>query len=282
MAQEVSEYSPARYSDAKLARVLTGKTHQHSHFCDVNGRDATFEGFDFSYCVFIRAYFHNATFSNCKFVGSHFIDCNFRNSNIRDCDFSYSTFNGTRIPTQEILGNLPSWPNVRREFLQTLRRNATSVGDYKSERVFVIKEIDSEKEHYRRAWRRDEPYYQKKYKQQFRWLRAGATLLTLKMDNFLWGHGERLWKSFIALVVILVVLSAVLTASTLSSFNKTTLQDVWLHFEAAIVYHVDLFLGLPNSSGIKGVLFLDWTVGVMRFLIVGVIVAALYRQLSHR
>ena len=140
MTDEVTEHAPKRYSGAALARVLTGKSHKYSHFTDVSGKAAKFDDYDFSYCIFNRAYFHNSSFSNCKFIGAHFIDCNFRNAKLRNCDFSYSSFNGTKIPTEEIIENLPPWPNVRREFLQILRRNAASVGDYKAEKIFVIHE----------------------------------------------------------------------------------------------------------------------------------------------
>ena len=47
MAQEVSEYSPKRYTDARLGRVLQGNRHQHCHSTDVNGKDAMFDSFDF-------------------------------------------------------------------------------------------------------------------------------------------------------------------------------------------------------------------------------------------
>src|SRR3546814_13629509 len=65
---------------------------------------------------------------------SQFIDCNFRNAKLSRTDFSYARFNGTTIPTDQIIQCLPSWPNVRRELLQMLRRNAASVGDYGSEK----------------------------------------------------------------------------------------------------------------------------------------------------
>jgi Pentapeptide repeats (8 copies) len=251
MAQEVSEYSPKRYTDARLDRVLQGNRHQHCHFTDVNGKDVTFENYDFSYCIFIRAYFHNTTFVKCKFTGAHFIDCNFRNAQLRDCDFSYSNFNGTRLPTREILNNLPSWPNVRREVLQILRRNAASVGDYSSEREFVIREIDSAKEHYRRAWRRDEPYYRSKYNRNLKWLAAGAQLLAFKIDNFVWGHGERLWKALIAAVVFLFGLSFLLAVIAVPNADQTTLSDLWRNFLLSFVYNVNLFLDVPDKSGVR-------------------------------
>ena len=88
MTEVVQECSPKRYSHSNLARTLEGTNHKQSHFVDIRGKGETFELMDFSYCVFIRAYFHNATFVNCNFVGTHFIDCNFRNAVLRDCDFS--------------------------------------------------------------------------------------------------------------------------------------------------------------------------------------------------
>ncbi len=282
MTDEVHEYSPKRYSEVKLVRVLEGKSHAHCHFTDVNGKGATFEGFDFSYCIFIRAYFHNATFSNCKFVGAHFVDCNFRNAQIRGCDFSYSSFNNTRITTNEIIRNLPSQPNVRRELLQILRRNATSVGDYRAEKIFVIREIDSEKEHYRLAWRRDDQYYQNKYGSNLKWLWAGFILLALKMDNFVWGHGERLWKTPIALTVLLLVLSAIAVAIRLPSADDVTLSEALSVFWAAFSYHVNLLLGLSDGSAINGIPIIDWIIVLTRLVAIGVIVAALYRRLSHR
>jgi hypothetical protein len=282
MAQEVSEYSPKRYSDAKLDRVLQGARHQHCHFTDVNGKDATFERYDFSYCIFIRAYFHNTTFVKCKFVGAHFIDCNFRNAQLRDCDFSYSNFNGTRVPTKQILRNLPSWPNVRRELLQILRRNAASVGDYGSEREFVLREIDSAKEHYRKAWKREDSYYNQKYRSNLRWLEAGLHLMALQIDGVVWGHGERLWRTIASLTVFLVALSFILAIAGSPGADETTLSDFWDHLLVSLTYHVNLFLGIPDETGVKGMLFIDWLIVITRYLILGVLVAALYRRLSHR
>ena len=48
MTNEVTEYNPNRYSEANLDHVLNGNAHQHSHFTDVSGKNATFEDFDFS------------------------------------------------------------------------------------------------------------------------------------------------------------------------------------------------------------------------------------------
>lgn len=282
MPDEVREYTPNRFCEANLSHVLEGDSYQHAHFTDVSGKGATFENFDFSYCIFTRGYFHKATFSSCRFVGAHFVDCNFRNATFRDCDFSYSSFSGTRIPTKEILNNLPSWPNVRRDLLQILRKNAASVGDYKSEKVFIIREIDAEKEHYRRAWRRDEPYYQSKFRSRLKWLFAGFKFLALNIDSFVWGHGERLWKTPIALAILIVIFSGILTAAGIPGTESITLKETINHFYMAIIYNMNLFFGLTYAPNIDRLLIIDWLVVSARFVVIGLIVAALYRRLSHR
>src|SRR5688572_12405205 len=43
-----------------------------------------------------------------------------------------------------------------------------------------------------------------------------------------------------------------------------------------------MLLGLPDTSGAKGLLIVDWLVIVVRYVLLGMLVAALYRRLAHR
>src|SRR3546814_9014710 len=80
MENQDEQHKSTRYADLNIRKSLKGKCHKHCHFTDVRAKGAEFEGWDFSYSVFTRAYFHETTFANCKFVGAQFIDCNFRRS----------------------------------------------------------------------------------------------------------------------------------------------------------------------------------------------------------
>ncbi len=282
MNDKASNYTPKTYVNSKLAHALKEKSQRHAHFTDVNGKDETFIGYDFSYCLFKRAYFHNTTFVNCNFTGARFEDCNFRNASIDKCDFRYATFNSTFVPTDQMLKNLPDWPNVRRELLQILRRNAASVGDYRSEKIYVVREIDSEEEHFRRAWKQDERYYKEKYGEFPKRIGAGLKLLALRLDNFMWGRGERLWKAPIALAVLLFLFSMLLTGVRLPSSDSTSISDAGNLFWKAFIYHINLFLDVKDESGLKGLLVIDWIVVIARYVAIGLVIAALYRRLSHR
>lgn len=284
MTSPSGQYQPREYSDANIHKLLQGmpRSHTHSRFTDVGAKGCDFEGWDFSYCVFKRAYFHNATFTNCKFVGAQFINCSFRHASIRSCNFSYARFDQCTIPTAEILNNLPAWPNVRRELLQMLRRNATSMGDYNAEKQFIVKEIDAQKEHLRRAWKQEEPYYKQKYGKKLKRLSAGLRLSALRIDGFVWGHGERPLKAVIPLLLSLALLSAILVIIRSPSLMDTTLSDHLHSFTHAFLYHGDLFLGVPSDSPIEGAKTLDWLVAILRYLAFGILLSAIYRRMAHR
>jgi hypothetical protein len=82
--------------------------------------------------------------------------------------------------------------------------------------------------------------------------------------------------------VFLVGLSLFVAVIALPSADATTLSDLWRNFLLSLVYHVNLFLDVPDESGVKGVLYIDWLVVIARYVLIGVLVAALYRRLSHR
>jgi hypothetical protein len=159
---EVKQYTQRIYQSQKLIHVK-GSAFSHAQIIDVSGKKQIFEHVDFSYSIFTRGYFHQAEFKGCNFTGTRFVDCNFRNAVFEDCSFGYCDFSGCRIETDEILKNLPDRPNVRRELLQIMRKNALSMGDVAAGRAFVIAELAAKKEHLRRAWKQDEKYYRKKY-----------------------------------------------------------------------------------------------------------------------
>ena len=139
------------------------KDYKFHVFDDANGKGTTFFNCDFSYCFFEDAYFHEAKFENCKFIGAKIKSSNLRNSTFIGCEFIFTTFTETILPINEVLKNLPTWPNVRSELLQNLRINAAETGDTKNIPLIIKEEIKSDKEHWRLARKRPDSYYTKKY-----------------------------------------------------------------------------------------------------------------------
>lgn len=278
---QTKPYKPRRFESQKLIHN-DGLAFSHAQMIDVSGKRQVYEQVDFSFSVITRGYFHQANFKRCNFTGTRFIDCNFRNANFEDCDFSYCDFIGSRIETDEILRNLPDRPNVRRELLQILRKNALSMGDVSAGRAFVIAELSARKEHLRRAWRQEESYYKKKYSG----LRKKSTVLVqrvgLWLDGFLWGHGEKLWNLPISALIILAFFSVISSASWAFSVDDPSLSQLGGQFKSYMIYYVSLFLDAPYKDGLKQIVIIDWFVVIFRYISLGILVSGLFRWLSHR
>jgi hypothetical protein len=272
---------PLRLASIKLGN--DGRTDfKHAILDDVSGKKAEFDGVDFSYCVFTRAYFHEAKFRNCKFIGARFTECNFRNADIVGCDFRYADFTGTRIDTKEVLNNLPAEPNIRKELLQILRKNALSMGDVRSGREFVLREIAAEKEHLRRAWRRDEQYYKDKYSGFKKRTKVLVDRTLLWVDGFLWGHGEQLWKMLISVPSLLIICAVISTFKFELDVIDPTISSAWNIFLGELSYYFNLFLDVQIEHQMQRIIWLDWIVVLSRYLVFGVLIAGLFRWFSHR
>lgn len=281
ISMNTKSYAPIRVEFQKLVHT-NGESFAHGHLSDVSGKKQIFEGVDFSYAVITRGYFHLAEFRNCKFVGTRFVDCNFRNANFDNCDFSYSDFIGCRVETDEILKSLPGPPNVRRELLQILRKNALTMGDVASSRAFVIAEISARKEHLRRAWRLEEPYYKNKYGGFSKQFDVAVRRSALWFDGFFWGHGERLWMLAVSTTSLLLFFSIVSTWLWISSATEPTIREGLGYFTSSLIYYISLFLDVPNNNDVTPIIYIDWVVVIFRYISLGVLVSGLFRWLSHR
>ncbi|NRG16778.1 pentapeptide repeat-containing protein [Rhizobiales bacterium] len=279
--KDVAVFEKIELENVKL-KEINGKRIQHAFLTDVSGKSVDYVDVDFSYSLITRGYFHNACFKNCKFVGCHFINCNFRNASFVGCDFRYSDFTGTRISTNELLNNLPDEPNVRREFLQILRKNSMSLGDVSSARKFILKEIDARKEHLRRAWRQDESYYKKKYSGFGNQMKIGLQRVALWFDSFLWGHGERLWRLAFSTIVLLGLAALISTINLVYNHSDATISFVSKTYLEYLYYYLSLFLDVDFILPASRIILLEWIVVVTRYVAFGVLVTGLFRWLSHR
>lgn len=283
---EAGKTGIVRYPNKALSRSdissSISQDFRHYEMNYVSAKGATFEEFDFSYSVMTDCYFHNARFINCKFTGARFFRCNFREANFERCDFSYIDANETKISADEIIANLPDYPNIAREILQVMRRNANSLGDVRDARRLVICELDQRKEHLRRAIRGQGEYYKKKYGGFGAKFKLIAELSFLKLDSFAWGHGEKIWKMIFPILLLICASSAVDTYIGWKG-NSGTLQDQTLpSFIGGMRYYSSIFLSVDVAPASPRVLWIEWIIAVVRLIALGMLISSLFRWLSHR
>ncbi|MFB9036936.1 pentapeptide repeat-containing protein, partial [Xanthomonas arboricola] len=165
---------------------------------------------NFSSSMIKSCYFHRADFIECNFTGATIVDCNMRGASFESCRFEYASFRATYIESSSILRNLPSWENVRREFLRGLRKNAESVGEIEDVRKFFSAEMEASEEHWRSAFRQVEGYYVKHYSGFFNGrVKPFWKLFSIRMSRLFWGHGESPWKLVMSIVVWICLMTII-------------------------------------------------------------------------
>jgi Pentapeptide repeats (9 copies) len=276
-----------RGSDGKrVPIIMANENFLHYTFEDFGARQVQFNNCNFSYSIFTRAYFYGAEFDNCKFIGTRFTDCNFKSARFSQCDFSYSSFRGTTIPSKEVMCNVPTEPNVRRELMQALRANAISLVNDEDAKFFIRQEMRAAELHNQKAREAREGYYAPKYgwaTNRWNWMRVRIEYIWLWIQRFGWGYGEypwRLLRSIALLLLALAILLAMKTGQTITGFIETLLPSV------KRILSVFLAIPLPSTQNQIDEGFVIWLLlsltAVLRYVALGLFVTMLFRRLSKR
>ena len=217
-------------------------------------------------------------FTNCRFIGARFTDCNFKGANFYKCDLKFARFQRCLVNVRELMAALPSEPNIRREALQNLKANAVEVGDYASQSLLVLQEIEAMKRHYKYALTGFDTYYLNKYSTFISKFEAGMRLLWLQIGGLIWGHGEKPWRILISCFTLLSVCTFVNFWSVMPRVG----WDESLQGLKVVEYIIRLFLNMSPDKNFSGYMTIDYLVVVMRFVYIGLFISMLYKSISHR
>lgn len=180
---------------------VTDASLQTCHFHRIGAKDALFERSSLTQCLFEDTYLRKARFSNVQFTGSTFRNCNLEKASFHGCDLSYCSFQATKLDRNEILGNLPSEPNLKRDLARNLRKNFEALGDKDSADMFLDIEIEAHEQELLGIFRRNTEYYRSHYSgvdQAF----AGLKYLGSKLSGLIWGYGHRVRRLVMSYLVL--------------------------------------------------------------------------------
>ena len=271
-----------KWERVALGHDLVNEAFQNGIFVDIAGHKRTFTDVGFSYSVFVRAYFHNAQFERCTFTGCRFYDCNFRGATFSGCDFKYVFVSNTILPFKELIVNAPEWPNLKREFMQILRSNAESVGDYDAQKAFIREEMEAKREHLRRARARNEGYYITHFKGPMSWITVRRDSFLLWLDRHLLGHGEHLGRAAFGSTVLLVLIGAILFLTTQAWSSDLTVSSAFANLWLCMKFSVYTLLDVPPDAQLSAPKMLLIVILLLRYFLIGLLVAALSRLVAHR
>jgi len=248
----------------------------------VSGKNGTFENFDFRYADMQDCYFHEAHFESCNFTGTKIRRCNFRTATFKNCRFEYITIDETPIDYKMVVQQLPSWPNVAKEILHALRRNAVTLGEVKEVRELTLLAIEQEREHLRRARKKQEAYYNKKYGSLAAQARVRYRSFILWSSKIVWGHGEKLLNLVTTCFVSIAALSAISTGRDIYSDPSISfvavLEKALAYFKSNVFEVLTISPGaIPNQSA-----FVLVALSILKIVFGGMFVAYIFRAISRR
>ena len=282
MELELKNIDHQEYNNVLFEKDVKGKDFRYNVLFRTGAKGIKFEDCDFSFAVLNQAYFRNAVFVKCKFIGTFFIDCNFRGAELHECDFKYSNFQNTIIPSNVVLDNLPEWPNVKRELLRMHRVNAANLGDAEAVKLYIREELVAQREHYRRARKRNESYYSNKYSGLMNWFFVRMKSIQLWLDWNLWGHGEYPLKLIKSTIIILSGITLFVTFRITNVNGQLSINEFFHSILKSLEYTFNAFIGLSNESLYKISVFWTYFVVIYRIIVIGMFVSVLFRYLSKR
>jgi hypothetical protein len=278
MPDNIIKHTVVVNQNSSFASNLMDIDFRHQQFTDFSGHNKEITRCNFSYAFFQRAYFRKVRFIECDFTGAKFFDSNLRDAEFIKCKFPYSIFKFTLIRSREVIQNLPEWPNVRITLLQNHKANANSLGDSKSSRLYLFLEIESSKEHLRRARKKEDGYYTSKYKGWRSSIDIYWKSFIIYLDDILWGHGESPWK-IARNVIILIALFSFFQTLSIASAENFPLKQCVAKFLNYMWEDLKTFVGVTAKevSDFTKVLLI-----LFRYLTIGLFIRILFNKYSWR
>ena len=236
------------------------------------GKKITFKKCNFSSSLIKNCYFHKAHFIECDFTGALFQDSNFRGATFDQCKFEYAQFRGTLIEANQLLKNLPSWENTRRELLRSLRKNAESIGEVEEVRRYFWCEMEAGIEHWRAASKGVAGYYLDHYPGPWGRFTSFYRWLVLVVSKWAWGHGDSPLKLVCSTLAWLVLLS----------FMAQPCIDGSPEFIEILTSILATLLGVPLTNTLALPQWVLLIAGASRYLFLGLFATVFVRRFARR
>lgn len=257
---------------------------RRSLFVRLGLKRAKFSGCHLTQNIFEDCYLREAKFKNVDFSGSFFKDCNLQRATFHSCILRYMRFNRCIIDYDEILGSLPSEPDLRLQMLNSLKQNAIEMGHKTIADKLLLQVIQAEKEELKNRFLLPTSYYKERYDNLS--LRVGAFFkwLVMLIDGLLWGYGLKPIRLIISALVTIILVAIIMTMFNLQYFynNQITQTKNISFFEALYVSAITFGIGMggyvPATIASQVVSVIERFVGVV-FL--GFLVATIYRRIAR-
>lgn len=232
-----------------------------------------------------KSYFRYAIFVNVDFTGTKFIECDFEKAKFNSCNLRYVTFEKCKLNIEEVLGCLPTEPNLKVALLKELRKNQLSLAENKSSDELLIMIQEAEKELLRERVKSRTSYYRERENIISRTI-ALVNYTLLIINDFIWGYGVRLAKLFRTGLLAILFFGFLIYTTTGKEYiviteygNKMIRLNVWQSLYASYTNFTTIGYGRYTPTGVISnfIFVIENFVGL---IFIGFLVAGVYRRIS--
>ncbi|MGZ9769440.1 pentapeptide repeat-containing protein [Bacillus toyonensis] len=232
-----------------------------------------------------RCYLRKAKFVNVDFTGSTFEDCDLENANFNSCNLRYVKFRNCKLNLKEILGCLPTEPNLKVALLKELRKNQLDLGDNKSSDAILVKIYDTEKELLLERVMCRTSYHRNR---EDLVSRTGALFnyIMLQMNDFIWGYGLKLSRLFRTAILMILMFGMLIYYFTdkdylavTASGNIHTKLNFWESLYASYTNFTTVGYGHYTPLGTASILLFA-VENVLGLIFIGFLVSGVYRRIA--
>lgn len=265
---ELEEHTKPLISDKELIADVNSEDLSQHALRRIFAKKRIFKDVSFKQSEILQCYFRDCRFIRCDFTGANISRSNFRGSQYEECKFHYSTWEHTNLDEEFLDNCLPSEENLARDFVRSLRVNFSQIGNYLAVNKAASIEVDLTGLHLFNAAYSKQSYYRAKYKGWNRIIH-GIRHAKWKALDLLWGNGESLCRIVISALFVIGVGAAL--------FSWQNPQFTWL---ASLKSVALAFWGSKTTPLVPEGYFAALT--VVRFILFGLFMAVLIKQLSRR
>lgn len=251
---------------------ITNGDYHNKLLVRIGAKKKTFNNVDFSHTYFEHCYLKNCIFNSCDFNGCKFINCNLTGSSFPGSIFDYAIFEKTFIDNDILSNNCPSHDNITQKFASSLRINFQTLGDSESVNKAIQIELRAKKNHLYDSWNSNKRYYREKYEGFLR-IKMFFSWLYFKLQEFIWGNGESLWKLIRTGILFLFIMTLI----DVYSFNNWQLLP---EYYISLINMPSILLGVSKNSNYSD-LYLS-LITLFRLIGFGLFMSILIKKFNRR
>lgn len=181
----------------------------NSTFAKMGFKQSKFIDDDLRFNVFIDCYFKQAIFEHVNFTGTIFINCNFDEITIINCIFDYCKFQNCYIPHRFFEKSFPQRANIKWELCKNISTECLKLNKIDEYRKYFFEEKKASEEYYlKKFWHNGNEIYYKKYNFVDK-ITGLSNFLLSKLNNILWGYGEKISKLIFNITIIILIFSII-------------------------------------------------------------------------